>query len=263
MEEALTEATKTLKLSDVEKQESSAELQLSTLPSMEVETEVLPAAPLSATIEKKKKVSLADYKKRLQSRGSKTRESVASDISIESKSDKENSPRLKPVFEPISPEDADRYLQSSSLLEEFSKPSLSETLSTESLHPHKIRRLDGSKNSEVFAFSKSLSALSSPLSINSPQTTDTKVSDTPPYSICNGGHHTIGSSPPTSITDDTFTKIKEILTRNNVPTASNITTVVKNNRSLYDNSYSLHPENKYTQDPKRLKSSISNNDYKK
>lgn len=84
-------------------------------------------------MEKKKKVTLADYRKRLQSR------TKAPSISSESSGAGDV---CKPVFEPISPEESAD--QKSHLMLEFSRPSLSESLSEDPIvQPTKIRKVEG------------------------------------------------------------------------------------------------------------------------
>ena len=192
---ALSDATKTLQLEDPPAPEALHEY-----PDLHIEMPTsidfsnTPTTPSSTPItplpgEKKKKVSLADYRKRLQSRTPKSdSHSSESNVIMEEprpSSDKENSvPAVapeQPMFEPISPETS-----SSSLLEELAKPSLSETVSLEP--SRKVRRLE----EELYYQIKEATA---PLR-----------HDTAP----NGS----GDSPG-AIDDATISKIKEILYNSN------------------------------------------------
>ena len=216
--------------------------------------EVGSATPNAGTIEKKKRVTLADYRKRLQSRSSKTPSvSNEADCKVEPVS-----PKPRPVFEPISPVPPEKVVSpQSSLLEEFTRPSLSETLSDESCHPNKIRKIDYSippttdkVNSEV-------------------QNCDTAEQ------AANGGPHSF-DHPSHALSHDTFSKIKEILSQSNpglMPSRNlNVSSpILKTNLTMYDpngspvKQYHQYPgqysDEVYTRDTKRLKPSVGHSEY--
>ena len=218
----------------------------------------LPHIPNIAAHEKKKRVSLADYRKRLQSRSSKPQSNSTS-----SEIDKSEciSPKLRPVFEPISPGDPEKQ---STLLEEFTRPSLSESMSDEQLNPSKMRRIDHSLSDCNKASSRRDNpAVSYSKSVN-PHVLSNVDTNKTVFSNHNGGNH----SPPLS--EDTFSKIKEILSQSNAGLVSSGTlnvssSIFKSNHPIYDpnaasvkqfkfpNQFSDDP---YSRDPKRLKSTL-------
>lgn len=191
-----------------------------------------PATPLSAApAEKKKRVSLADYRKRQKIRSSKP-----PSISNESDGRPDSSPR--PVFEPISPENSTQ-----SLMAEFARPSLSESISDESLNPSKFRKIDYSDQDGSSAV-------------------DQPVND-------------VNNSPSHGLSHDAFSKIKEILSQSNpslVPSKNlNVTSpIVKTNLSMYDpngassNQFQFsgqYTEDSYSRETKRLKSTLSPSEF--
>ncbi|XP_063695037.1 histone-lysine N-methyltransferase set-26-like isoform X3 [Bolinopsis microptera] len=205
----------------------------------------------TVTMEKKKRVSLADYRKRLQSRSSKTPSTPSeTECKIEPVS-----PKPRPVFEPISPVPPESAASpQSSLLEEFSRPSLSETLSDESSHPSKIRKIDYSSSPSDKVSSE----------VQSSDSTEKPV---------NGAPHSY-ESPSHALSHDTFSKIKEILSQSNpglMPSRNLNVSSLKTNLTMYDPNGSTvkqyhqfpgqYSEEMYSRDTKRLKPSVGHSEY--
>ncbi|KAL5256668.1 hypothetical protein ACHWQZ_G011804 [Mnemiopsis leidyi] len=205
------------------------------------------ATPNPGTIEKKKRVTLADYRKRLQSRSSKTPStSNEADCKVEPVS-----PKPRPVFEPISPVPQEKAVSpQSSLLEEFTRPSLSETISDESCHPNKIRKIDYSVSPTTDKVNNELQSCES----------TEKTS--------NGGPHSF-DHPSHALSHDTFSKIKEILSQSNpglMPSRNLNVSSLKTNLTMYDpngspvKQYHQYPgqysDEMYSRDTKRLKPSV-------
>ena len=202
---------------------------------------------------KKKRVTLADYRKRLQSRSSKT-PSVPSEP--ESKIEPV-SPKPRPVFEPISPGPPERAASpQSSLLEEFTRPSLSETLSDESCHPSKIRKIDYSSSPSDKISSE----------VQSSDSTDKPI---------NGALHSFNSASPV-LSHEAFSKIKEMISQNNpgLMRSRNLNVsspILKTNLTMYDpngssvKQYHQFPgqysDEMYSRDTKRLKPSVGHSEY--
>jgi len=167
-----------------------------------------PCTPLAG--EKKKKVSLADYRKRLQSRTPKSESHSSDNVILESSearpsSDKENSspavpPPEHPVFEPISP-DVSHSVPGSSLIDEFTKPSLSESMSLDSIQPRKLRKVESESEDpgQIQKLCYQIKEATAPL----------RHDVNPTYS--NGSVE----NSPGAIDDATISKIKEILYNSN------------------------------------------------
>ena len=224
----------------------------------------------SMSNEKKKRVSLADYRKRLQSRSGKP--PSTSNDKCEAGG---TSPALHPVFEPISPGDPEKQSGAASqntLIEEFTRPSLSETVSEtvsdESINPSKVRKLEFSSSVHDLKPGE-VAGSQSPRLLNPPD------NGNPLYHTLNGT--TSNHTPPHThaLPEDTFSKIKEILSKSNpglVPSGNlNVSqSILKTNLQMYDpNASSVkqyqypsqYSDEMYNRETKRLKPSVVHSEY--
>lgn len=218
--------------------------------------------------DKKKKVTLADYRKRLQSRSGKP-SSISND---KCEGNEATSPASHPVFEPISPVDPDKQSRDppqNSIIEEFTRPSLSETVSDESMQPSKIRKLE-------FSSSVHDEAGGTKESVPSPRPVSQPDNGNPLYHTVLNGTSANHTPPQTHVLpEDTFSKIKEILSQSNpglVPSNNlNVSqSILKTNLQMYDpNASSVkqyqypsqYSDEMYNRENKRLKPSIGHSDY--